>query len=103
MAKAKYDKSKDKTIAIMGLQANATTQFEVRVMQYDGGEVKLQLRRMYKDTNGDFQYSFKLGRFKKDELMAVIRLMTSIAPHFDIQQGDYGDEFELIGVKKEKK
>jgi hypothetical protein len=102
MAKTKYDESKDETIAIMGLQANANTQFEVRVMRYDGGVKKLQLRRMYLDTNGDWQYSYKLGRFTKDELCAVIRLMTAIAPHFDITDKEYGNEFELIGAKKQE-
>ena len=53
MAKMKYDESKDETIAIMGLQANENTQFEARVMQYDGGAKKLQIRRQYKDKEGE--------------------------------------------------
>jgi len=99
MAKAKYDESKDETIAIMGLQANATTQFEARVMKYDGGDKKLQIRRMFLDTNATWQYSYKLGRYTKEEMKAVLRLMMALAPHFDIHDKNFDNEFEVGGVK----
>lgn len=85
---AKYDESKDETIAIMHLKANATTQFEARVMRYDGGEKKLQIRRKYLDKNAEWQYNYKLGRLTGEELKVVVRLATAISPHFDIRKDE---------------
>lgn len=98
---AKYDESKDETLAIMKLQANENTQFEARVMSYDGGQKKLQLRRMYRKDD-EWQYSYKFGRLADDELRAVIRLATAISPHFDIRKDEIQtSEFEVQDGQEE--
>jgi hypothetical protein len=97
MNMAKYDESKDETIAILGLQVDDNTQFEARVMRYDGGEKKLQIRRQYKNKDGEWAYNYKLGRFTAEELKAVIRLATAISPHFDIRKEELQiDEFAEV-------
>lgn len=83
MRMAEYDESKDNTIAIVSLQANETTQFEVRVMSYDEGEKKIQLRRMYLAKSGEWKYNYKLGRFTQEETLTVIKLLEMMKAHFE--------------------
>jgi hypothetical protein len=69
-----YDKSLDVE------QFKEVKEFEgsrvtVGVFSYNGGEKKLQLGRENQDASGEWRFS-KLGRMTKDEVKAIVPVMT---------------------------
>ena len=69
-----YDKSLDVEVfkEIKEFEGSRVT---VGVFSYNGGEKKLQLGRENQDASGEWRFS-KLGRMTKDEVKAIVPVMT---------------------------
>lgn len=70
-----YDKSLDKALFSETVEFE-TSRITVSVMSYNGGTSKLQLSRESLDpNNGEWRWA-KLGRMLKEEVQAVMPVMT---------------------------
>jgi hypothetical protein len=69
-----YDKSLDVEVfkEVKEFEGSRVT---VGVFSYNGGEKKLQLGRENQDASGEWRFS-KLGRMTKDEVKAIVPVMT---------------------------
>lgn len=63
---AKFDETKDETLAIESFEAERGTTIELKVSKYDGGEPKMQLTR-FADTEENGRRYMKLGRLTAGE------------------------------------
>ena len=69
-----YDKSLDVDV-FKEVKEFDGSRITVGVFSYNGGEKKLQLGRENQDASGEWRFS-KLGRMTKDEVQAVVPVMT---------------------------
>ena len=69
-----YDKSLDVEV-FKEIKEFDGTRITVGVFSYNGGEKKLQVGRENQDAGGEWRFS-KLGRMTKDEVVAVVPVMT---------------------------
>ena len=69
-----YDKSLDVEV-FKEVKEFDGTRITVGVFSYNGGEKKLQVGRENQDASGEWRFS-KLGRMTKDEVQAVVPVMT---------------------------
>lgn len=67
-----YDESKDKLLKLFErIKTDGSGSLLAAVMQYNGGEVKLQLSRTYEKKNGETGYA-KSGRLSQDEVQFLL-------------------------------
>ena len=69
-----YDKSLDVEV-FKEVKEFDGTRVTVGVFSYNGGEKKMQVGRENQDASGEWRFS-KLGRMTKDEVQAVVPVMT---------------------------
>ena len=69
-----YDKSLDVEI-FKEIKDFDGTRVTVGVFSYNGGEKKMQVGRENQDAGGEWRFS-KLGRMVKDEVVAIVPIMT---------------------------
>lgn len=75
MAKSEFDPDKDKCVKALGvIDGDVGKGIEVKLMSYDGGEIKLALTRFYTKKNGDKGYS-PIGRMTLDEVAELKKLL----------------------------
>lgn len=67
-----YDESKDKLLKLFErIKSDGSGSLLVALMQYNGGDVKLQISRSYEKKNGETGYG-KMGRLSQDEVKFLL-------------------------------
>lgn len=74
---ARFDKSKDVCVKSWFIGDPDDKHLEVSVMQYNGGELKMQVIRKFRRANGQIGFG-KMGRLSLDETIALGEILPEV-------------------------